>query len=165
VSTLVQFQPSTVAPFTFQPTLSGAVYSAVVTWNAFGERYYLNLYDLSGNLILCRAVSSAGPQFQGSLSWDPTTTFATATTTLPHQVPVGQLANVWVSETGTPFDGAWQGLSTSATTLTFSMPDPEQVAPVTGVVSFLLNLIGGLGLGWLVFHYASQQFEFETTLT
>ena len=52
--TTYAFQPSTVAQFTFNPTLDGAVYSASVTWNLFGQRWYLNINETNGPLILCR---------------------------------------------------------------------------------------------------------------
>lgn len=52
MTTFVDFQPSQQAAFQFQPTLDSTVYSAVVTWNIFGRRYYFNLYDLSGVLVV-----------------------------------------------------------------------------------------------------------------
>lgn len=54
--TVIPFAPSRLAPFQFSPTLDGEVYSAVVTWNLFGRRYYLNLYALDGTLVTCRAM-------------------------------------------------------------------------------------------------------------
>lgn len=50
------FIPTQSAPFQFQPTLDGQVYNAVVTWNLFAQRYYLNVYDLAGNLIVATAM-------------------------------------------------------------------------------------------------------------
>lgn len=54
--TAFHFSPSVNANFTFQPTLDGNVHDAIVTWNLFGQRFYLNLYDLSGALVVCRAL-------------------------------------------------------------------------------------------------------------
>ena len=48
----VDFVPSASAPFQFQPTLDGAVYTAIVTWNLYGQRYYVNLYTLDGVRVL-----------------------------------------------------------------------------------------------------------------
>jgi len=53
VTIYYDFAPSASAPFQFQPTLDGNVYSVVVTWNLFGQRYYINIYDLSQTLIVC----------------------------------------------------------------------------------------------------------------
>jgi hypothetical protein len=56
VPTIFPFTPSQSSPFQFQPTLDGTVYTVIVTWNLFGRRYYVNIYDLSGVLILCTAM-------------------------------------------------------------------------------------------------------------
>lgn len=49
--TSYDFQPSSSAPFQFQPTLDGAVYTVIVTWSLAGQRYYANVYALDGTLI------------------------------------------------------------------------------------------------------------------
>lgn len=51
--TTYQFTPNTVAPFQFQPTLDDSVYTVIVTWNLFGQRWYINLYALDGSLVVC----------------------------------------------------------------------------------------------------------------
>lgn len=51
--TTYTFTPSSTSLFSFQPTLDGKAYNIVVSWNLFGQRYYLNCYDLSGNLVFC----------------------------------------------------------------------------------------------------------------
>lgn len=50
------FAPTQTANVQFQPTLDGATCTVIVTWNVFGQRYYINIYDLNGNLILCRSL-------------------------------------------------------------------------------------------------------------
>lgn len=65
--TTFNFSPSEVAPYQFQPTLDGQVYNAVVTWNVFGQRYYLNLYDLTGALVLATAMVGSPLDYDISL--------------------------------------------------------------------------------------------------
>lgn len=65
--TTFNFQPNSNAPFTFQPTLDGQVYNCVVTWNVFGARWYINLYDLSGNLVLSTAMVGSPLDYDISL--------------------------------------------------------------------------------------------------
>lgn len=55
----VQFTPAQNANFTFQCTLDGALYTIIVTFNFFSQRYYINIYDSSNNLILCRALTGS----------------------------------------------------------------------------------------------------------
>lgn len=49
----VPFVPSASSNFQFQLTLDGNQYLAVVNWNLFGQRYYVNIYTLAGTLVLC----------------------------------------------------------------------------------------------------------------
>jgi hypothetical protein len=41
--TIVPFTPVTNANFQFFPELDGVTYTATITWNAFGLRYYITL--------------------------------------------------------------------------------------------------------------------------
>jgi hypothetical protein len=65
MSQIIAFAPSAAAPQQFTVTLDGAQYTAIITWNLFGARWYLNLYTLQGQsqpqLILCRALTSGSP--------------------------------------------------------------------------------------------------------
>lgn len=56
MTTIIPFVPSDVAPPQFQATFDGAAYVVILTWNVFGQRYYINVYDTSGTLILCTAL-------------------------------------------------------------------------------------------------------------
>jgi hypothetical protein len=56
MTTYVNFAPSILSPFTFQATLDGNVYTAVITWNWFGQRYYINVLDSNNNLIVSEAM-------------------------------------------------------------------------------------------------------------
>lgn len=49
----VQFNPTTSANFQFNATFDGSSYSVVVTYNIYGERYYVNIYDTTNQLIVC----------------------------------------------------------------------------------------------------------------
>jgi hypothetical protein len=53
MTTYIPFAPSSASNFQFQPTLDGQQYTAIVTWNLFGQRYYLNLYTTLNVLVLC----------------------------------------------------------------------------------------------------------------
>lgn len=166
------FTPSTVAAFSFQPIIAGNQYTVTVTWNIFRggnasafEGYYANITDLSGNLVLCCPLVGGSPGLQASLTWKDDTTGGTATivTAAPHNVPLAQLANVRVSNTGTAFDGLWQALSTGATTLTYGLSDPLQALPASGTLDIPLNLVAGvIASGWLYYHEDTLQFESES---
>lgn len=54
--TYINFSPSVLAPFQFQATLDGNNYAVVITWSLFGQRYYINVFDLSNNLVVSQAM-------------------------------------------------------------------------------------------------------------
>lgn len=66
-TTYVNFNPSPTENFIFQPMLDGNTYTAIITWNTFGQRYYMNLYDLSGVLVLCIAMIESPDNYNISL--------------------------------------------------------------------------------------------------
>jgi hypothetical protein len=55
VAQFIPFTPSPVAAPSFLLTLDGQQYTAVITWNLFGRRFYLNVYTLSNVLVLAKA--------------------------------------------------------------------------------------------------------------
>lgn len=68
MTTFIDFTPSVSAPFQFQPTLDGDVYNCIITWNVFGQRYYINIYDLSQNLIVCLPLIGSPTDYDVSLT-------------------------------------------------------------------------------------------------
>ena len=50
--TTTPFTPTATQAFTWQPTLDGATYTGVVTWNLTGQRWYLNIYTLQNTRVL-----------------------------------------------------------------------------------------------------------------
>jgi len=59
MTTLTLFAPGNNQNFSFQPTLDGLQYSAVVTWNLFGQRWILNIYTLQGTLVLQKPLTGS----------------------------------------------------------------------------------------------------------
>jgi hypothetical protein len=57
--TTYAFAPPVGGIFTFNPTLDGAIYSASVTWNLFGQRWYININQTNGPLIVCKPLVSS----------------------------------------------------------------------------------------------------------
>ena len=94
--TTFPFNPSPLQNVTFNPTLGNNSYVATVTWNVFGQRWYLNLFDSLGNLLIETAVvSSQDPQTIESMAWAENE--VTVTTTVPHGLPLGSSAELYLS--------------------------------------------------------------------
>jgi hypothetical protein len=165
MSTLIDFTPTTNSVFPFSPTITNAAgvgvqYNALVPYNMFGQRYYLNLTDLSGNQVAYVPVVGTGPQLTASFTWDEQTGIALATTLGNHNMPLAGLANARVANTGSSFDGDFQVLSTGPTSLTYGLlTDPAVPLPASGQLNFDINLLAGLGIGLILFHADTMQFE------
>lgn len=158
--TIFPFAPSTAAPFQFQPVLDGTTYNAVVTWSLFGQRYYINLYDLDQNLIFCLPVigSPDGLQLQ-TLAW--LQGVVAATVQAPHGLPIGATVALTVAGcTPDAYNGLFSALVTSPTTFSYQLTNDPGLNTVAGTVSKNINLAGGyFGTSTLVFRNSSQQFE------
>lgn len=75
MTTYVDFTPSNYQPFQFQAELDGETYTVLVTWNLFGQRYYLNITSLAGTQVATipmigspngRDINLVGPYFTTS---------------------------------------------------------------------------------------------------
>lgn len=76
------FAPSTSSAFTFQPTLDGAIYTATITWNIAGQRWYITLTDASGTVIFCLPLISSNDSYPISMTlgyFNTSLTFNSAT--------------------------------------------------------------------------------------
>lgn len=61
------FTPSSTQPFEFQPILDGVQYVALIKWNLFGRRYYLELYQVDGTRVITTAVVGSPLDYDISL--------------------------------------------------------------------------------------------------
>jgi hypothetical protein len=172
MTTITVFSPSATAnpPFQFQPTLDGAQYVVTTTFNIFGNRWYINVSDLSGNLILARPMVGSPTKIQASITWADW--LAVASLDAAHNIPIGAVANIEVSDTGLTYDGTWSAWAVDAMTLAFTLQtDPGQYG-ITGNVSQDVNLIANTPSSYdsngnpltffsssLVFRFGQQQFE------
>lgn len=153
------FAPSTLAPFQFQPTLDGQIYTAIVTWNLFAQRWYLNIYTLGGALVASTALigSNVGVTLS-AIAWDLGT--VTATTSAPHGYPIGATLDLTISGvTPTGYNGLVSALVTGPRTFTYALATFPGLATVLGAVAYDIDLVGAYFASSLVFRQASQQFE------
>jgi len=143
VTTFFPFAPTPQGPVTFLPTLDGAQYSAVVTWNIFGARWYLNLATSAGVPVftLPLIASPAGVVLQ-SLTWANGTVTAVASN--PHKLDL--LATVPLTLSGNSpdaYNGDVDAFVVDALTFTYPLsPDPGEATTI-GQASYTINLAAG----------------------
>lgn len=64
----VPFNVSPSSNFQFQANFDGKSYNVRINWNLFGQRYYVNIYTLSGDLVLCLPLIGSPDFFNISLT-------------------------------------------------------------------------------------------------
>ena len=74
MTTLTYFNPQPTQNFSFSPTLDGVNYVAVCTFNIYGQRYYISIYDTSRNLIMIRPITGSPDNFDINLAFGYFTT-------------------------------------------------------------------------------------------
>ena len=81
---LIDFTPTPLAPFQFQATFDGAIYTVITTWNLFGRRYYVNIYTLQ------RVLVAALPLIASPVGYNISLTGGYFTTQLIYRAPANQ---------------------------------------------------------------------------
>lgn len=59
MTTYTQFTPTINQNFSFQPTLDSEQYNVIITWNLFGMRWVINVYNLQNTLILQKPMTAS----------------------------------------------------------------------------------------------------------
>jgi len=67
MTTLINFDPTPFANFQFNVTLDDINYIAICTWNLYGERYYINIYNNNGTLIVTNPVIASPDDYDINL--------------------------------------------------------------------------------------------------
>lgn len=153
------FVPNASEPFQFQPVLDGATYNVVVTWNVFGQRWYVNVFDLSGTRIVTMpAITSPTAIYLQAVSW--ANGRVTGVVVAPHGFPVGatvRLAIIGCSPSG--YDGEFDVLASGADSFSYALAADPGVATVLGSAGYSINILAGYFASTLVFREASSTFE------
>ena len=68
MTTFTNFTPTLSAPFQFQATLDGNSYNVIITWNLFGQRYYVDIYNAQQTLIVSLPLIGSPPDYDLSLT-------------------------------------------------------------------------------------------------
>ena len=160
MTTFYPFTPNNQAPFQFSPTLDGDVYNVRVTWSLFGRRYYINVYDLSRNLIVSLPMIGSPSAFNlSSLSW--VNGLVIATTAVPHGYLVNSTTELIVSGASPDaYNGTVSAFIIDQSTFQYDVTQDPGPATVAGSVVFDIDLVAGyFTTSTLVFRQDANQFE------
>lgn len=150
---IFQFTPDIGQNQSFQPILDGNIYAAAITWNIFAQRWYLNLSDLNGNLIIYRAVSSsADPAAIANISWSQG--IVTVVTEAPHFLGLGVVAELNISDNSPAgYNGIVDCNVTGPNTFTYALTaDPGQQTQV-GHFGSVVDLTDGAFVDSVLVYY------------
>jgi hypothetical protein len=154
----VSFSPLQAPSFTI--TLDGTEYTVTLTWNLYGQRYYINVSDLSNNLILSLPlIGSPDGIVIESLTW--ASGLVTVTTSLPHGYRPGTTVRLTLGNvTPDAYNGVFDMLVTGASTLTFPLMSNPGVATAPGILFTNIDLAAGyFETSTLVWRPSSSQLE------
>lgn len=159
MTTIFNFTPGRFAPYTFQPTLDGDQYNAVVKWNLQAQRWYIILTDNTGDMIFTLPlIGSLNPIPIDTIDFDEGVVTVSFIDRLFY--PIGLEANITYSQNNpTGYNGIY--LSTVIGPLSlqyFLQNDPGPIVSF-GFASYDINLAGGYFNSTLVYRSNSQWFE------
>lgn len=154
-----QFTPTVQAPFTFQPTLDGSTYSAAVKWNLFGQRWYLIVTQLTGELVFCLPLlgSPDGTQIE-SIVWANGT--ARVTCASPHKYRINQTVNITVRGClPDAYNGLVRAFIVDQLTFTYPITTDPGGASQFGIQTYDINIAGGYFASTVVYRESSKTIE------
>lgn len=159
MTTSYAFVPSSSAPFQFQPVLDGATYNVIVTWNVFGQRWYVNVYDLSGNRIVTLPVLSSPSAIDlQAISW--ANGRASAVVESPHGFPIGATVRLTVAGCAPDgYNGLVDVLVTGPNSFSWAFSSDPNEATVLGTAGYSLNILDGYFDSVLTFDDPSSTFS------
>jgi len=143
VTTFFPFNPTPQGPVTFLPTLDGAQYSASVTWNVFGARWYLNLATVAGVPVftLPLIASPAGIVLQ-EITW--ANGLVTAVASAPHKLDLNATVALTVSGCAPDaYNGAVDAFVIDPITFTYPLSSDPGQATTVGQAAYTVNLAAG----------------------
>ncbi len=159
MTTFIDFVPSAISAPEYQITLDDAIYRMTVTWNLFGQRYYINIFDLSNNLILSVPLigSPIGNPVQG-VSWLRGQVTLTTSRRLDFQI--GQIVRLTISGmTPAAYNGTFECFVTGSNSIVYSVADDPGEATVLGDVENNIDLVGEMFTSTLIYRAQNRQFE------
>lgn len=153
------FVPNANTPFQFQPTLDGDTYNIIVAWNLFGQRWYINVYDLPGNLIVATPLIGSPPTYTvQNASW--TEGYATLAFTARHGYPVGTTLAMTISGmVPDVYNGTYLVFATSPSAVAYEIASDPGQAKQFGSAGTDINLVAGYFSSTIVFRQSDQRFE------
>lgn len=153
MTSIIPFVPSNISAPTFNAALDGANYTVAVTWNISAARYFLNIYDTSGNWILTTAlVTTPTGKSVDQASYDPKAGLMTMVKNASWYRKPGQLVDYTLSGFDPPMlNGLWRCLTINTVTFTFPIAQDPRPIVTLGTTNRLMNMVASKFKSTLVY--------------
>lgn len=137
----------------FTPTFDNVQYRVVVTWNIAGQRFYINIYTMSNQLIVAKALTQTESSLTlETLAWDQNNNVVDAVTSLPHGWTVGNVVNLTISNANPDvYNGEFPCLITGPNTFTYPLDEFPDYCLAPGNVGYFNSLTDGYFNSTMIF--------------
>jgi hypothetical protein len=141
--TLIPFIPSNISPPSFNAVLDGSSYRVTVTWNISAFRYYVNIYDTSGNWIITVPLITTPPaETIASISYDRMSGLINVTKNAGLYKKPGQIVR-YTLEGFQPdvLNGYWRCLTINTQQFSFPIDSDPGLITTIGTANRLMNMV------------------------
>jgi hypothetical protein len=155
MSTVVPFLPSSIRKFSFPAQLDNSQFTIDVTWNVSSQRYFINVYTVSGEWVLTTALVATPPgRAVNSVNYNQFRGVLTVEMVDPTLWPVPLSPGGLATKPGTIIDytlegfqpndynGQFRGMHINEITFEIPMPIVPNPLAITGSVSRYMDMIG-----------------------
>jgi hypothetical protein len=154
MTTVVPFLPSNIKPFSFSAIFDNSQYNVTVTWNVSSQRFFINIYDVTGAWILTTPMVQSPPgRDVESVYYDPFMNVIQITLVDPSLWPLPLSPGGINTKPGTMIDyvlrgfqpitynGSFRALHINETVFTFPMSTNPGPLVIAGSVNRMLNMV------------------------
>jgi hypothetical protein len=161
LTTYTAFTPSQSGPpFSFQPTLDGAIYTVSAAWNLGAQRWYITVIDQFSNPVVTRPLRGSPAQVElSALSWANGIVTALSPSYLGYKIG-SQVGFSIAGAVPSALCGTFPCIITGPNTFTYALPsNPGQISSF-GSFSLDCNLVWGFfETSTLVYRPSTGMFE------
>jgi hypothetical protein len=145
MTTYIKFTPSNSVAPRFTAVFDEESYTVIVTWNVSSQRYFINVYSISGNWI-CTVPMIETAAGVNIVNLNPNINNGTMEVTVesPYWRPLGQIVEITIANCQPDdINGTYDSLVIDRNVFTIPMPASRGQITVLGSASRLMNMLAG----------------------
>lgn len=153
----IAFVPQATSIFQQQVSLDGSQYTLTILWSLFGARYYVQITDQTGVLVVYRPLIGS-PLGYNLSAVTSANNIVTVTTSTPHTFVVGSVVPLTISGcVPDAYNGLFDCNITSHIQFTYSLATASNGASGVGQVNYYMSMTAGYFDSDLVYYPDNNQ--------